>query len=120
MQNEAVSDDFKNKAIALAEAFKMQADDIADAYRGKPDSLTAHFNSVNKSLEKRDWYLGWTIGCVAVGAVTTGILVPLAFYPGYKLYEKHRDANQVEKAVRSEVEAFKNNGSAVKAPELGV
>jgi hypothetical protein len=99
---------FDEKAIALAQEFKMDARDIVDAYKGKPESLTAHFNSVREAREDMGEYVGWSIfwGVVAF---------PVAVYPVWKLAEKYRALHGVEETVRDEIINFKAN----KMPSFG-
>ncbi len=89
-----------DKAVALAEQFNMDASDIAAAYKSKPESLTAHFNSMSNAKEKRGWYLGWTIFWGVVFA-------PVAAYPAWKLGSKTYALFNIDKSVRSEVEHYK-------------
>ena len=92
-------------ATALAEQFNMDAADIAGAYKNKPESLTAHFNAMNKARADRGWYVGW--------AIFWGLaFAPVAAYPAWKLGEKYLALHNISKSVRSEVEHYKGQSPA--------
>lgn len=95
----------KSNAVALAEQFQMDAGDIAGAYKSKPESLSAHFNSMSAARENRGWYLGWTIFWALA-------FVPVAAYPAWKLGEKYYTLHNINKSLRSEVEHYKRNTPA--------
>jgi len=84
-------------AKGMAAAFSMDADDIKEAYKDKPDSLTAHFDTVAQAKENQIWYAGW-------GILWAVVALPVALYPAYRLWQIRNTLGSIEKTVRGKVE----------------